>query len=159
MTEVMNLSGKEVRKASAWRGSMLVKKCILVAEGSDGNYFMLQRAFGAAKLPHMLRRVKDGAQAMAYVMGRDQFEDRQHFPYPDLVIAATALPKISGIEMLKYFRGELKVEIPAVILSASLSAAEMRAVLELGRAEYFVMPLSFAVLLDMVLSIQDRWLF
>ena len=60
---------------------------MLVAEDSDGFYFMVQRAFAAARLPHMLRRVRDGAEALSYVIGRDRFEDRQHFPFPDLIVA------------------------------------------------------------------------
>jgi CheY-like chemotaxis protein len=137
---------------------LLVKKSVLIAEASDGGYFMLQRAFAQAKLPHMLRRVRDGAQALAYVMGRDGFADRQHFPYPDLIIAQTVMPKIGGIEVLRYLRRELKLDVPAIIFAGSLAAIEMRAVTELGRADYYVMPFTFSVLVDMLQSVQQTWL-
>src|SRR3954466_16263798 len=74
------------KKWGGLRGGTLTKKTLLVAEDSDGFYFMVQRAFAAAKLPHMLRRVRDGAEALSYVIGRDRFEDRQHFPFPDLIV-------------------------------------------------------------------------
>src|SRR5438094_2193362 len=68
------------RNTAIPRRNLLLKKSILVAEASDGSFFMLRRAFSEAKLPHMLRRVRDGAEALAYVLGREQFCDRQHFP-------------------------------------------------------------------------------
>src|SRR5207302_9262582 len=86
--QIMNTVARSVPPLSGkrWtglRGEMLTKKTVLVAEDSDGFYFMVQRAFAAAKLPHMLRRVRDGAEALSYVMGRERFADRQHFPFPD----------------------------------------------------------------------------
>ena len=138
--------------------TLLVKRAVLIAEASDGCYFMLQRAFAAAKLPHMLRRVRDGGEALAYVLGREKFCDRQHFPFPDLIIAERALPKIGGIEVLRYLRYDLCLQMPAVIFSASLVAPDMRSVVELGRADYFLRPIVFSVLLELVQSIQQSWL-
>ena len=157
MAEVISsLKGRQA--PGACFRSILVKKSILVAEALDGSYFLLQRAFAQAKLPHMLRRVRDGAQALAYVMGRGDFDDRQHFPFPDLIIAEAVLPKIGGVEVLRYVRRELRLEVPTIIFAGSLAPAEMRTVMQLGQADYYIMPFSFSVLVDMVQSVHQNWL-
>jgi len=152
------IDGWQVKAEVLRPGVPMVKRSVLVVEPADGCYFMLQRAFAQAKLPHMLRRVRDGAEALAYVLGRDNFGDRQHFPFPDLIIADTAVPKIGGIEVLTYVRRELGLGIPGVIFAASLEALDMRKVIELGRADYFVRPVMFSVLLELVQATQQRWL-
>jgi DNA-binding response OmpR family regulator len=139
-------------------GKPMRKKTILIVEPADGCYFMLQRAFAQTELPHLLRRVRDGARALAYMLGRDEFADRQCFPFPDLLIADAAVPKVGGIEVLGYLRRELKVNVPGVIFSASLVVFDMRRVVELGRADYFVRPVTFSVLVDVVQSMQLSWL-
>lgn len=134
------------------------KKAVLVAEASDGFAFMLRRAFKDAGLPHMIRRVQDGAEALRYVAGQDEFGDRQRFPYPDLLVVGSSLPKVGGVELLGYLRGELGVRIPVVVFSTTLSPLEMRRVMELGQADYFVRPDVFSVLLEEVQGIQRSWL-
>lgn len=136
----------------------LQKKTVLVAEASDGFAFMLQRAFKEAGLPHMIRRVRDGAEALRYLAGQDEFADRQRFPWPDLLVAGSALPKVSGVEVLGYLRGEMGLTIPVVVFSATIAPLEMRRVMELGSAEYFVRPDVFSVLLEEVNGIEQKWL-
>ena len=80
------------------------------------------------------------------------------FPYPDLLVVGSALPKVGGVELLGYLRGELGVRIPVVIFSTTLSPLEMRRVMELGQADYFVRPDVFSVLLEEVQGIQQSWL-
>jgi DNA-binding response OmpR family regulator len=134
------------------------KKTILVAEASDDFAAMLRRAFREAGLPHMLRRVRDGAEALRYIAGQDEFADRQRFPYPDLLVVGSVLPRIGGVELLGYLRGEMGLRTPVVIFSHTLSAIEMRRALELGEADYFVRPDAFPVLLDEVSAIERSWL-
>lgn len=140
------------------RRNILQKRAVLVAEASDGFAFMVRRAFEQAKLPHMIRRVRDGAEALRYVAGQEEFADRQRFPYPDLLVVDSVLAKISGVELLGFLRGELGLRIPVVVFSPSLSPREMRRVTELGRADYLVRPDAFSVLLEEVDEIQRSWL-
>jgi DNA-binding response OmpR family regulator len=92
------------------------------------------------------------------VLGRDEFADRQCFPFPDLLIADAAVPKVGGIEVLGYLRRELKLNVPGGIFSASLVVFDMRRVVELGRADYFVRPVTFSVLVEVVQSMEQSWL-
>src|SRR5438874_311852 len=149
---------RDAGKIAETRKKFVEKRAVLVADSSDGGFFMMRRAFTETKEPHMLRRARDGAEALAYVMGREKFSDRQHFPFPDLVIADSALPKVGGVEMLRYMRRELGLEIPVVIFAGTLVLNDMRTVTELGRAEYFVRPVSFSVLLELVMTIEQNWL-
>jgi len=51
-----------------------------------------------------------------------------------------------------------RVECPGVIFTASLVVTDMRRVMELGHADYFVRPVIFSVLLELVQSVQQSWL-
>jgi len=130
----------------------------LIAEASDDFALLLRRAFTEAGMPHMLRRVRDGAEALRYVAGQDEFSDRQRFPYPDLLVVGSVMPRIGGVELLGYLRGELGLTIPVVIFSHSLSPLEMRRALELGAADYLVCPDTLPVLVDEVNAIERTWL-
>jgi len=140
------------------RAKPLHKKAILIAEASDDFALLLRRAFTEAGMPHMLRRVRDGAEALRYVAGQDEFSDRQRFPYPDLLVVGSVMPRIGGVELLGYVRGELGLTIPVVIFSHSLSPLEMRRALELGAADYLVCPDTLPVLVDEVNAIERTWL-
>jgi|ERR1041385_972462 DNA-binding response OmpR family regulator len=139
------------------RSDSVVSKNILVGESSDGDFFMLERAFKAAGQGHRLSRVRDGVEVLAYVVGDAPFGNPQEHPSPDLVIVEALLPGVNGVELLNYLRRELSLQVPVVILSSSLDAEEMRKTTRLGKAEYLMKPLTFRVLLEVVQGIQERW--
>ena len=146
------------RKIVPIRKRFLEKKTVLVVDSSEAGFFMLRRAFAEAKAPHMLRRAADGAEALAYVKGQERFGDRQRFPFPDLIIAERAVPKVAGLEILDHVRRELGLAIPFILFAASIELKEMRQVTELGWAEYHIRPASLSVLAELVLSIEQTWL-
>src|SRR5881392_2421384 len=92
------------RRITPIRKRFVEKKTVLVADGSDGSFLTLRQAFAETKEPHMVRRVRDGNEAVSYVIGEETFSDRQRFPFPDLIIADNSLPKASAIEMLHRIR-------------------------------------------------------
>ena len=50
------------------------------------------------------------------------------------------------------------MSVRGVIFTASLVVTDMRRVMELGHADYFVRPVIFSVLLELVQSVQQSWL-
>jgi len=131
---------------------------VLVAEDMDGDYFMLRKAFMRTNLPHSLHRVRDGLELLAYITGQPPYGNREQWPVPDLIILDILLPKLKGFESLEYLKKEIKVRIPVVILSGSMIAPERQKALQLGAAHYFVKPVTFEEMSELVKTIQNSWL-
>src|SRR2546421_8350111 len=110
----------DARKPPVIPRQFIEKRTVLAVDSSEGGFFTLRKAFAATKEPHMVRRVRDGAEALAYVIGHDEFSDLHRFPFPDLIVAESALPKVSGVEMLGYLRRELGLKVPVVVVAGSL---------------------------------------
>jgi len=134
------------------------EKHVLVAEDTDGDYFMLRKAFLRTSRRHTLHRVRDGLELVAYVSGQPPYGNREQWPLPDLIILDLLLPKLKGFESLEYLKRELRVKIPVIILSGSAIAPERRKAMELGAAHYFVKPVTFEAASELVESIQNSWL-
>src|SRR5437899_10683802 len=111
---------------------------ILVAEDSDTAFVFLQRAFVAAGLPHKLHRVPDGELALAYLTGQAPFNDRQVWPFPDLVILDVTMPKATAFDVLMSLRTRPDLRMPVLVLSGSDRPADRQMALRLGAAQYLV---------------------
>jgi CheY-like chemotaxis protein len=134
------------------------RKNVLVADDSEVDFLFLQRAFSMAGLSHVLLRVRDGKQALLYLRGEEPFEDRQRWPFPDLLVLDGKMPVTSGLEVLEHLRDSADVHVPAVVLSGSISPGDAQAALELGAAEYLSKPDSISELILLAQTIHYRWL-
>jgi CheY-like chemotaxis protein len=75
--------------------------------------------------------VHDGAEAIAYLSGTDQFRERKTFPYPDLVLLDYRMPKCNGVEVLEHLHRRFR--LPSVVLwSNTLEQLDIALALELG---------------------------
>jgi CheY-like chemotaxis protein len=137
---------------------MTQAKHVLIAEDTDGDFFMLRKAFTRAGLDHVLHRVRDGVETLAYLTGQPPYADRKRWPVPDLLILDLLLPGLNGLDALTYLRRELKLQIPVVVLSASLVPPEMKRALQLGASDYFVKPITFTTMIELVKTMNNSWL-
>ena len=132
--------------------------CILLVEDDSNDSLLLQRAFRRANLPHLLRVVADGEQAMAYLTGQDPYTDRDENPFPVLVLLDLKLPRKSGLEVLAWLRqqSELK-DLPVVVLTSSRQTSDIDAAYALGANSYMAKPEgNFDDLAQMVKTLERR---
>jgi DNA-binding response OmpR family regulator len=60
-----------------------------------------------------------GAETIDYLSGKGRFADRHEFPLPTHVLLDLKLPKVSGVEILRWIRGIPHLAtLPVAILSA-----------------------------------------
>src|SRR6267154_1444608 len=71
---------------------------------SSDDFLLIQAAFRKAGLPHELYHVIDGDQALAYLRREAPFEDAERFPFPDLMLLALLMPRMSGFDVLALLR-------------------------------------------------------
>ena len=92
-------------------------------------------ALKSGDIKHRLTLVRDGEEAIEFLLQRDRFSKA---PRPDLILLDLMLPKKSGMEVLSDIRGDLMLkDIPVVVLTAS-DAGEDRVKCQLMDVDSFI---------------------
>ena len=103
--------------------------------------------------------VRDGREAMAYLKGEGKFGNRQASPLPGLVLLDLRLPRLPGLEVLRWMRNQPEfAKVPVLVFSSSDQDADVDAVYRLGANGYIVKPSSPAELLAIVRRVKKYWL-
>ncbi len=132
---------------------------VLSVDDNDVDGALLERAFKRTSVPARLYRVSEGPQALAYLSGDGIYKDRESYPLPDLVLLDLAMPKMSGVEVLKWIRQQNIVNKTRVLIFTSSEKPEdFRAATEIGADGYLLKPTKFDDLKKLVKQIQDEWL-
>ena len=129
---------------------------VLLVEDSPGDVRLTQEALKDAKVHINLRVVRDGIDAMAFLMREGEYAT---VPRPDLILLDLNLPRKDGREVLKEIKEnpELK-SIPVVILTTSASEADILRSYLLHANCYITKPVNLDGFLTVVKSIDSFWL-
>jgi chemotaxis family two-component system response regulator Rcp1 len=129
---------------------------VLLVEDSPGDVRLTQEALKDAKVNINLRVVRDGIEAMAFLMREGEYTTA---PRPDLILLDLNLPRKDGREVLKEIKEnpELK-SIPVVILTTSASEADILRSYLLHANCYITKPVNLEGFLTVVKSIDSFWL-
>jgi len=132
---------------------------ILYAEDEPNDVFFLQRAFKLAGLAHLVKSVPNGQNALEYLSGADPFTDRELHPFPCLVLLDINLPRQSGFEVLEWIRKQPRLKsLVVVMLTSSSHPADMEKARKLAADDYLLKPSDPLKLVELVKSLDDRWL-
>ncbi len=132
---------------------------ILLIEDSPDDVFFLKNAFKEAGLHNPLYVAKDGNEAKEYLGGKDAFADREQFPLPLLTFLDLKLPRVMGLDVLKWIRGQPELRsLIVIILTSSQQVSDIERAYELGANAYLVKPSSPADLREIAIGIKKFWL-
>ena len=132
---------------------------ILIAEDNRDDALLIQRALRRANLINPLQVVANGEQVIQYLKGDGQYADRSSYPLPELVLLDLQMPRVSGLEALKWIREQPEFELlPVVILTSSDQAPDARRAFELGANSYLIKPGNFEELAQMAQRLGASWL-
>ena len=102
--------------------------------------------------------VRDGEEAVAYLSGKGPFADRSQFPMPSLVLLDIKLPRMSGVEVLRWIRGvEGLRRIPAVMLTSSRERHDINRAYDAGANAYLVKPVELRTFAEVVRGLHHFW--
>jgi CheY-like chemotaxis protein len=129
---------------------------VLLVEDSPGDVRLTKEALKDAKVHINLRVVRDGIDAMAFLMREGEYATALR---PDLILLDLNLPKKDGREVLREIKEnpELK-SIPVVILTTSASEADILRSYLLHANCYITKPVNLDGFLTVVRSIDSFWL-
>jgi CheY-like chemotaxis protein len=106
-----------------------------------------------------MQAVGDGADAIDYLRGVDDYSDRSRFPVPALILMDLKMPRVDGFEFLAWLRREpgLKL-IPVVVLSSSNLPHDVKRAYELGANSFVVKVQDNTTLPDTLQTLASYWL-
>ena len=126
---------------------------ILLVEDDPGDVLMTREAFADHKVQNQLHVVTDGAQAMSFLRGEDQYAGS---PRPDLVLLDLNLPKMDGREVLQAIKSDPDLaSIPVVVLTTSEAEEDVLGSYSLHANAYVTKPVDFERFISVVREIDD----
>jgi CheY-like chemotaxis protein len=109
----------------------------LIAEDSDDDVFLLTRAFHKVGL-YTFQFVRDGIEVLQYLQGLSQFADRELHPYPRFLMLDLKMPRMGGLEVLRWLQGNReRCIVPTVVCSSSAEDSDIRDAYAAGAHTYF----------------------
>lgn len=111
---------------------------ILLADDDEMDVLLLERAFKHAALASPLHVVRDGEEAISFL------SSPRPPPYdhaPSLIILDVKMPRVDGIEVLQWIRGQAGLRcVPVMMFSSSAHPADVERAYLLGANGYLVKP-------------------
>lgn len=133
--------------------------CILQVEDDENDVYFLHHAFKKAGITNPVRVVSDGEQAIEYLKGAEPFADRAEYPLPSLMLLDLKLPRMSGLEVLKWLRGQPAFRTMVVIVfSSSCNPEDVERSYGLGANGFVVKPLDLEQRLEFAKVLKTWWL-
>jgi CheY-like chemotaxis protein len=110
---------------------------ILLIDDSDDDAFLLKKAFQNAGFNEPIFHVADADAACDYLDGEGQFADRNRHPLPDVILLDLKMPKVDGLEMLKWIRSRPHLGRAIVIVVTGVEETKLiKLAYQLGAHSY-----------------------
>jgi CheY-like chemotaxis protein len=133
--------------------------CILLAEDDENDVLFMERAMKKAGVPHPLRVVCDGQEAIEYLAGEGKYADRAANPLPRLMILDLKMPRKTGMDVLRWLKEKPVLEcLPKVILSSSANRRDVERGYRLGANAFLIKPSTVEERVELVKIIHHFWL-
>ncbi len=132
---------------------------ILLVEDNSADIKITQRALQESAIPVELVVVRDGQEAVDYLLRQGAYAEQPAWRRPDLVLLDLNLPRLSGREVLERIRATQALRpLPVVVLTTSHRADEIRDLYAAGANTYIEKPQDFKRFVDVLRTIQHYWL-
>jgi len=124
---------------------------LLLADDSSDDIVLFKRNLTKAGVDHVLHTVDIGDAAIAYLEGKDRYEDRNAFPLPDVVFLDIKMPCRSGFEVLEWMRANPALDaLPVFIISGASEPCDVQRGQELGAVGFLEKPVSTLTLCEIL---------
>lgn len=132
---------------------------ILYVEDEDSDVLLLRLALEIAGVSSLVTSVSDGEQAISYLSGEGEFDDRSRHPLPQLLLLDLNLPRASGFDVLKWMRNQPRFSsLPVVVYTSSLNAEDCAKARRLGADDYVVKLSDVKEIAAFVRQLNEQWL-
>lgn len=132
---------------------------ILLVEDTPSDAALIRRGFEKANVLNPIVWIKNGQEALGYLSGLGQYDDRIKYPLPALILLDLDMPEMTGFELLQWKRTQPYIRrIPVVVLTLDNAASAVNAAYDLGANSYLIKPGKSEEIMRIVKLIQEYWL-
>lgn len=132
---------------------MLSNNLILLVEDNPDDEALTLRALNKGDYKSDIMVLRDGQQAVDYLNGADESR------LPALIMLDLKLPKLSGIDVLKFIRSNNKTKhLPVVVLTSSSEESDIRECYEYHVNSYVRKPVNMDEFTESVRNLGLYWL-
>jgi two-component system response regulator len=132
---------------------------ILLVEDNPDDEALTLRALARGGIgPERVRIVRDGKEALDYLLRRDAAETSGHREPPAVVLLDLKLPKVDGLEVLRALRNDERTrQQPVVILTSSREEQDIARGYGFGANSYIRKPVDFSEFMEAVGQVGAYW--
>jgi CheY-like chemotaxis protein len=132
---------------------------ILLVEDNPNDVELTLHALRASNLANVIKVVRDGAEALDFILCRGPYSERDINHSPRVILLDLKLPKVDGIEVLRQTKGDPRTKaIPIVVLTSSTQDKDIVESYELGVNSYIAKPVDFQQFTESVRNLGLYWL-
>lgn len=132
-------------------------KPILLVEDDKRDLELTLVALERSQLANEVIVVRDGAQALDYLLREGEFKDRPD-GNPAVILLDLKLPKVNGLEVLQKVRATPGLSsTPVVMLTSSQEETDVLRSYELGVNAYVVKPVEFKQFVSAIADLGVFW--
>jgi two-component system, response regulator len=132
---------------------------ILLVEDNPNDVELTLHALRTSHLANDIKVVRDGEEALDFIMCRGPYSDRDIESGPRVILLDLKLPKVDGIEVLRQTKADPRTKmIPIVILTSSTQDKDIVESYRLGVNSYMQKPVDFQQFTEAVHQLGLYWL-
>ena len=124
---------------------------LLVAEDSEDDAFLLERALQQTGVPINATFVTDGQEAVNYVEGSGEFSNRQKYLIPAVIMLDLKMPRLDGFDVLGWLKSQPEHRrTPVIVFSSSDDRNDIDRAYNLGASCFLTKPAAMDEMPDLV---------
>jgi CheY-like chemotaxis protein len=135
------------------------KHTLLLVEDGAAEVQIVQRALRALGRDVALCVLRDGQEAVDYLLGQGRFAGGKNKPRPDLVLLDLHMPRLDGLEVLAQVRKHPETKLlPVVVWTTSCEIEDIHAAYAAGANSYIEKPHDYERLRAILEIVLRYWL-
>ena len=132
---------------------------ILLVEDNPHDIKLALYAFKTNNLANRVHVVRDGAEALEFILCTGRYAHRNIENAPKVVLLDLKLPLVDGIEVLRQVRADPRTKtLPIVVLTSSREERDLVESYQLGVNSFIVKPVDFDQFTEVVRQLGYYWL-
>jgi two-component system response regulator len=144
-------------KASGGNGSKQTVEILFVGDNPD-DVELTKRAFAKANLTNPVHVVRDGAEAVDFLLANGPYTHRRDARSPQLILLDLDLPRKSGLEVLREIKADERTQkIPVIVLTGSNRDRDITECRRLGAVSYILKPVGFQNFMEVTARLSLGW--